>query len=303
MSLAGKRVLVTGSLGFTGHYIVQALQQQGAKVFGCGHAATDAVKILPYPYFTMDLTDTVSVKTVVDKVKPQIVVHLAAISFVGHTDEAAFYQVNLLGTYYLLSALYDSDTEVEKVLIASSANVYGNTHADSINEQHPYRPENDYAVSKVAMEQMVRLWFPRLPIVITRPFNYTGVGQAEHFLIPKIVSHFRNRAERIRLGNLDVSRDYTDVRSLTDAYMGLLQKPISSVIVNICSGKAWRLDEILALCESITDHSMITDQDPSLMRDNEIKYLRGDATELSLMLGEKWSSIPFENTLKWMLYA
>ena len=301
MSLAGKRVLVTGSLGFTGHYIVEALQQQGALVSGCGHATTKLDNALPYPYFSMDLTDVWSVKTVVDTVKPHIVVHLAAISFVGHADAAAFYQVNLLGTYYLLSALYESDTEVEKVLIASSANVYGNANADCINEQQPYQPENDYAVSKVAMEQMVKLWFPRLPIVITRPFNYTGVGQAEHFLIPKIVSHFRNRAERIRLGNLDVSRDYSDVRSLTEAYLGLLQKPINSVVVNICSGKPWRLDQVMSLCETITGHQILIDQDPSLMRSNEIKNLCGDATLLSHLLSEEWTSIPFDKTLAWML--
>ena len=301
MSLAGKRVLVTGSLGFTGHYIVEALQQQGALVSGCGHKTTLLEKALSYPYFTMDLTDSLSVKSVIDKVKPQVVVHLAAISFVGHADAAAFYQVNLLGTYNLLSVLYECNSEIEKILIASSANVYGNATADFIDEQQPYQPENDYAVSKVAMEQMAKLWFSRLPIVITRPFNYTGVGQAEHFLIPKIVSHFRSRAERIRLGNLDVSRDYTDVRRLTQAYVMLLQKPISSVIVNICSGKTWRLDQVMSLCKTITGHKIIIDQDFTLMRGNEIKVLCGDSSLFNDLLGDEITNIPFEKTLEWML--
>lgn len=301
MNLSGKRVLVTGSLGFTGCYMVQALQDQGAEVFGCGHGQPVLAKALSYKYYPMDLTDALSVKAVVDKVQPQVVIHLAAISFVGHADAAAFYQVNLLGTYHLLQALAESKTDIEKVLIASSANVYGNANVDFINEQQPYQPENDYAVSKVAMEQMVTLWFSRLPIVITRPFNYTGVGQAEHFLIPKIVSHFRSRAERIRLGNLDVSRDYTDVRSLTDAYIGLLQKPNHSVMVNICSGKSWRLDDVIHLCEHLTGHTLIIDQDSNLMRGNEIKHLRGDSTLLSQLLGNDWQGIAFENTLEWML--
>lgn len=303
MNLSGKRVLVTGSLGFTGCYMVQALQDQGAEVFGCGHGQPVLAKALSYKYYPMDLTDALSVKAVVDKVQPQVVIHLAAISFVGHADAAAFYQVNLLGTYHLLHALAGSKTDIEKVLIASSANVYGNANVDFINEQQPYQPENDYAVSKVAMEQMVTLWFSRLPIVITRPFNYTGVGQAEHFLIPKIVSHFRSRAERIRLGNLDVSRDYTDVRSLVTAYVGLLQKPIDSVIVNICSGHAWRLDEVISLCESIAGYAITIEQDPSLMRSNELKHLCGDASLLHDLLGDTGLDISFEDTLVWMLEA
>lgn len=298
-SIEGKRVLVTGSLGFTGHYVTQALRQEGAKVFGCGFSAVESCD---FPYYSLDLTDALAVQVVIETVQPHIVIHLAAISFVGHADAAAFYQVNLLGTYHLLLALSKSKTTVEKVLIASSANVYGNAATDTkISEMTPYQPENDYAVSKVAMEQMVALWFNRLPIVITRPFNYTGVGQAGHFLIPKIVTHFKKRSERIRLGNLDVSRDYTDVRTLTDAYVKLLKQPKCSVTVNLCSGKAWRLDEILTLCQNITGHRITVDQHPALMRDNEIKYLCGDAALLNQLIGADMQLVPFEQTLAWML--
>ena len=87
-------------------------------------------------------------------------------------------------------------------IIASSANIYGNTTAGAISEKVPPNPANDYAVSKLAMEYLVRTYMNRLGIVITRPFNYTGVGQNSRFLIPKIVAHFVERRPQIELGNL-----------------------------------------------------------------------------------------------------
>lgn len=138
----------------------------------------------------------------------------------GHADARAFYDVNLFGTLNLLEALTALPELPRKVLIASSANIYGTPGIEVIDESVCAAPVNHYACSKLAMEHMVRTWFDRFPIVMTRPFNYTGVGQDEKFLIPKIVSHFKRRAPKIELGNLDVSRDFSDVRDVAAAYMG-----------------------------------------------------------------------------------
>jgi nucleoside-diphosphate-sugar epimerase len=141
----------------------------------------------------------------------------------------------------------------KRVLIASSANVYGNV-AGILGESQPAAPVNHYAVSKLAMEHMVHTWFDRLPIVITRPFNYTGIGQSQQFLVPKIVDHFVRRAAMIELGNLDVERDFSDVRFVARAYRGLLEYDCAGQTVNICSGRPYTLRWILQMMQTISGY-------------------------------------------------
>jgi nucleoside-diphosphate-sugar epimerase len=238
---------------------------------------------------------------VVQQVQPHYVVHLAALSFVGHGDANGFYSVNLAGTRNLLAALAGLSEKPRCVLLASSANVYGNAQEGVLAESAAVAPANDYAVSKLAMEYMAKLWQQELPIVITRPFNYTGQGQEEKFLIPKIVRHFRDRAAVIELGNLDVWRDFSDVRALVQAYAGLLERPAAiGKTVNICSGMALSLREVIAMCETISGHSLDVRVNPAFVRANEVKTLCGNPALLQSLL-PGWQPVAFEQTLRWML--
>src|SRR5690554_665283 len=293
---SGKRVLVTGINGFTGRYIAASLLEAGYQVFG-----TSTQTVHEAGVFQLDLCDREAVSRLVQEVQPHRVIHLAAVSFVGHGDPAAFYGVNLLGSRNLLSALADLDNPPEAVLLASSANVYGNAQSGVLDESAAVAPANDYAVSKLAMEHMANLWHDKLPIIITRPFNYTGVGQEEKFLIPKIVTHFKDRARVIELGNLDVWRDFSDVRALVAAYLGLLDNPLAiGKTVNICSGVALSLREVIALCQSTTGHSIEVQVNPAFVRANEVRSLCGSPKRLQSLV-PNWQSLPFAETLKWML--
>lgn len=292
---AGKHALVTGINGFTGRYVAAELSAAGYRVFGIGAMPSEQPD-----YYQVDLLDTVGLKDVISQVKPHVVIHLAAIAYVGHGDADAFYNVNLLGTRNLLQTLNACSTPLDGVLLASSANIYGNGTAGQLNESATANPANDYAVSKLAMEYMSRLWMDKLPVFITRPFNYTGVGQADNFLLPKIVKHFKSKSPTIELGNIDVWRDFTDVRALSNAYVKLLQaKPVGEVI-NICSGRTYSLRKVIELCEKITGHHLTIQVNPDFVRANEVKTLSGDPSKLQSFIPD-WNVPPLEDTLRWML--
>lgn len=291
------RVLVTGSRGFTGQYVVEALARAGWSVIGSGpqSGAEDESN-----FVRADLTSQDDAQALVRAVRPDVVIHLAAVAFVGESDAEAFYRVNLLGTRNLLASLARAKHSPTSVLLASSANIYGNQTGGALNEDADANPANDYAVSKLAMEYMARTWLDYLPITIVRPFNYTGRGQASHFLLPKIVEHFRARSPQIELGNLDVWRDFSDVRAVAEAYVGLLAHRAEGKVFNICSGRLFSLREILAIAERVTGHEIEVRVNPAFVRNNEVETLCGDPSRLQALL-TNWTNPPLEETLRWML--
>lgn len=296
MSAQGKRALITGIKGFTGRYVAGELASRGYQVVGVGSGEGDETD-----YHQVDLADAEGLKPVLAKVQPDVVVHLAALAFVAHGNADDFYRVNLIGTRNLLEAIALSGKKPECVLLASSANVYGNVSEGALDENAMPAPANDYAVSKLAMEYMAGLWKEKLPLVVARPFNYTGVGQAGNFLIPKIVDHFRRKADVIELGNLDVWREFNDVRTVAHIYRRLVEQPKSiGQTVNVCSGRAWSLREVVAMCEELTGHKIALQVNPAFVRVNEVKTLSGDNARLHGLLGE-WEAVSLRETLGWML--
>ena len=227
-------------------------------------------------------------------------IHLAAISFVAHDDAAASYAVNTVGTTSLLSALEHVAPRLRKVILASTSQVYGNATDDPITERTPVAPVSHYACSKLAMELMARTSFDRLPILITRPFNYIGRGQAGQFLLPKLVDHFRRRAPVNQLGNLDVERDFLDVRSVADVYVRLLESPLQSQVLNISSGVGRSLRSIISDLARITNHRLSTTVNTALVRHNEVNRMVGSSERLLQAIGTLRYS-DFEETLRWML--
>jgi GDP-6-deoxy-D-talose 4-dehydrogenase len=279
------RVAVTGAGGFTGRFVTDALAARGAE-----WVALDA-----------DLTDGDAVERAVAETPFDRVIHLAARAFVGVADWEGFYQVNQLGTFRLLDAVARHRPGA-RVVMASSAQVYGPGAEGLIAEDAPTRPANHYAVSKLASEWGAARWADRLEVVVTRPFNYTGVGQGAEYLVPKIVAHFRDRAATIELGNTWVRRDFGDVRSVADAYAGLALAEDAPAVVNLATGRVWSIDDLLDRLEALSGHRPAVRVNPAFVRANDVPVLGGDVSRLRAAL-PGWEPRELGDTLAWMYGA
>ena len=277
------RIGVTGAGGFTGAYVFSALVDAGHEM-------------VP---MNADLTDAAAVDRDVAAVIPDAVIHLAGSAFVAASNVDQFYVVNQLGSYHLLHALARHRPGC-RVLLASSAQVYGDAASGQVDEDHATCPGNHYAVSKLAMEMGARLWGDQLPLIVARPFNYTGRDQQDRYLIPKIARHFRERRPVIELGNIDVERDFGDVRAVARAYVGLIERADGGSVVNIATGRPHSVRDAIAVAERLTGHRIDIRVNPDFVRRNDVPRLIGCNRRLRAILPE-WQPIPFDDTVAWML--
>lgn len=277
-------VLITGAQGFTGQHLMQAARQAGYGV----HA------------LTADITDVPAVMAEILAVAPTHLVHLAAISAVTHENEADVYHVNLMGTINLLRGMAALPVRPKRLLLASSANIYGNSAVSPITESTCPAPINHYAISKLAMEHVATMFAGQLPIVLARPFNYTGLGHDERFVIPKMVRHFAQRLPTLELGNLQVEREFNDVRMVCHAYLQLLAQGQPGQAYNVCTGHPLSLQTVLDTLQQLTGHRITTRVNPAFVRPNEIHSLCGSPAKLEACIGPL-PVFTLQDTLQWML--
>jgi nucleoside-diphosphate-sugar epimerase len=286
-SASSRRVLVTGGDGFTGRHLLPELVRRGYTIVR--HSVDDC-----------DLRKAQEMRQFLESARPDYVIHLAAITFVPHGSPAEIYEVNSVGTSNLLDAIAAASPDVGKVILASSSQVYGQLGGDELDETSPCRPINHYACSKLAMEHMAATYADRLPIIITRPFNYTGPGQPAHFLVPKIVEHYARRATTIELGNTEVVRDFSDVRMVTDAYCRLLESPCQTGTFNICSGVGRSLRWLIEETGRLAGHRIEVKVNAGFLRASDAARLVGSNRQLVGAIGPLQHS-DLSETLRWML--
>lgn len=253
-----------------------------------------------------DINDVSSLEQEILECSPDAVIHCAGISFVASKDEEAFYRVHALGTSNLLKALLKLPKIPSKVLLASSATVYGNCLVIPTPEDQPVNPVDHYAMSKVAMEEMAKTFFNQLPIVIARPFNYTGPGQKDSFLIPKLINHFTSRSPSIALGNINVQREFNDVIAICNLYLALLDFGLPGETYNVGSGQARSLLSVVQMLEKITGHHLEIESKADFIRPNEIVCMQCNPRKIKTLIESHGLNIIFpklEDTLQKMLGA
>jgi len=295
LDLVSKKVLITGIDSFTGNHLVSYLETCGYKVYGTS-LFNESNRV-----FKCDITNKENILSIFKNFQPDYIIHLSGISFAAHGKMEDFYNVNTIGTINILESLVELNINPKKIVLASSATVYGNQGLEVLDESLCPIPANHYGASKYTMECLTKNYFNKLNIIITRPFNYTGVGQADHFLIPKIVSHYKNNKKQIELGNIDVSREFNDIEYVCIVYEKLLISKASSEVVNICSNRVIKLVEILEIMNKIAGYEIDVQVNPEFVRKDDIKSLSGSTDKLFSLIG-KIEQKSFSELLSAMYY-
>ena len=283
-----RKVWLIGADSFTGVHLIPKLK-----------SANYTVDILE-----VDITDAQQVKEAVLKLQPDYIINLAAISFVPDGEDESIYAVNTFGPQNILKACSKALKAPKNIILASSANIYGIQEKEQVDEDCTPNPINHYGCSKWSMEQIAQTYSEQLNVTITRPFNYTGRGQNSKFLVPKIVEHFKQKAPLLKLGNIDVSRDFSDVRWISEAYTNLLSIPTKGITrINLCSGKLISIREIIEALQKITGHQMDIETDLGLVRKVDIERQYGKNNKLFSLVPNLSPAIELYETLKWMLQS
>jgi GDP-4-dehydro-6-deoxy-D-mannose reductase len=276
-------VLVTGAGGFVGTHLSELLGDEFASL-------------------EADVTDSEAVAEAVKRAQPRAVVHLAALSWVAQSwrEPARVWEVNVVGTVNVLEAVRRKQPRA-RVLLASTGEVYGRAVRLPTPEDVPVAPVSPYAASKAAAEIACgQAREAELDVVVARAFQHEGPGRDERFAVG---SWARQLAElelagggALRVGNLDVERDITDVRDVCRAYQMLLDPSVEGGTYNVASGRSVRLQEVVDLLVQLARRPVRVELDPERLRPVDIQELCGDASRLERATGWR-PQIPLEQTL------
>lgn len=307
------KVLVLGAAGFAGRHLCHELLGRGHEVLPAGRT-TPGPHSLPEgcgPWRNCDVTDAGAVRGLVDAAAPDAVLVLAGLSSqaAANRDPAAALRVNALGVVHVLDAIFRAGART-RAAIVTSGEVYGpgGPAGSPIEECEPLRPSSLYGVSKAAADEAARAFAARgQDVVVLRPFNHAGPGQSRGFVCPDFASQVAaiargHGAGLIEVGNLDVARDFSDVRDVVRGYAAALERGRAGEAYNLCSGRATLVREILdGLC-SIAGISPEVRVTADRRRSGEARGTFGSREKAARELG--WEpAIPLRRTLEDLLLA
>ncbi len=304
MVIRGSRILVTGVTGFVGRHLARALAARGAQVHGLGiQPLSGAVELAGYTL--ADLTGLAGLEAALRSIAPAAVVNLAGQASAGRSfeDPVETFRVNTAGSLTLLEAVRRA-APAARVLMVGSAESYGpQPEGTRVDERAPFRPVSPYALSKAAADAGAAAFAAAhgLDVVRTRSFSHAGPGQDPRFVLPSFAQQIarieRGRSDPIlRVGNLQVTRDISDVRDVAEAYAALLERGGRGGAYNVCRGAGVRLADVARDLCAISRVPVRIEVDPGRVRSVDVPWLVGDPGAIERDTGWR-PAIPLERTL------
>ena len=302
-----RKILVTGSSGFVGGYLVRELQSAGYEVFGVDRVPPrESIASLMKAHCELDLGDRAAVLQLLEDFRPDGIMHLAGWAHVGESWKHPYpaFDANVINTITLYQAASEVLQKECRFLYVSSAEVHGNIPEEElpITESSPLNPVSPYGVSKLVAENALRTLRQSqgMPVMVARPFNHVGPGQAPTFALPsfarRIVGIERGDIDVFRHGNLEVYRDFLDVRDVVRAYRLMYEKGMDGDTFLIASGESHSIASIAEMLFRLAGVEAKMERDPALYRQVEMRDNRGDSSFLRDRTGWR-PEIPFEQTL------
>ncbi len=301
-----KKVLITGASGFVGQHLIERLLQGNYEIVAAVYGGEIDDRNGRVTSIALNLTNKESINQVVETTRPDWIFHLAALSSpaASFSDDNKTVVNNIVAQANLLSAAVTYTPEA-RVLVVGSAEEYGKVATENlpISESCPLRPMSPYAVSKVTQDFMGLQYYLSygLPVIRVRPFNHVGEYQTDQFVLAafaKQVALIENRQQDpiIRVGNLEATRDFSDVKDMVRAYELALLHGDPGEVYNLGSGNETPVSQLLDVLLSLSTTPIKVEQDPARMQGSDVPRLKCDSSRFSELTGWK-AEIPLESTI------